>query len=56
MKRPLLTPDEKLWQQVWRVWPNAMQYEQIEETPFDAPFRCTAHSLLRRMQGSRGTA
>jgi hypothetical protein len=38
MKRPTFTPEEKLWQQVWRVWPDAMQYEQVE-TPFDAPFR-----------------
>ena len=38
MKRPVLTPEEKLWQQVWRTWPNAMQYEQMD-VPFDAPFR-----------------
>jgi hypothetical protein len=49
MKRRTLTPEEKLWQQVWRTWPNAMEYEQLE-TPFDAPFRRTTRSLLRRTQ------
>lgn len=53
MKRRALTPEEQLWQQVWRVWPDAMEYEQID-TPFDAPFRRTTRSLMRRMQGSRG--
>jgi hypothetical protein len=39
MKRPIdLTPEEQLWQQVWRVWPDAMQYEQME-TPFDGQTR-----------------
>lgn len=55
MKRPVLTPEEKLWQQVWRTWPDAMQYEQID-TPFDAPFRRASRALLRfrRSPGSRG--
>lgn len=55
MKRRALTPDEKLWQQVWRTWPDAMQYEQIE-TPFDAPFRRTARSLLRHLEKGRNIA
>jgi predicted transcriptional regulator YdeE len=47
MKRPTLTPQEKLWQHVWQVWPDAMQYEQIE-TPFDAPSRnATRHGVTR---------
>ncbi len=46
MKRHTLTPEEKLWQQVWRVWPHAMQYETVE-TPFDAPSRGT-HAGLER--------
>jgi predicted transcriptional regulator YdeE len=60
MKRPALTPEEKLWQQVWRVWPDAMQYEQIE-TPFEAPLRgkrqgseqaaAWLHSKRHRLQG-----
>jgi hypothetical protein len=52
MKRPPLTPEEKLWQQVWRTWPDAMKYEQIE-TPFDGPFRRATKSLMRRMPNGR---
>ncbi|MBC7581373.1 hypothetical protein H7097_00710 [Aeromicrobium sp.] len=51
-RRSALTPDEKLWQQVWRVWPDAMQYEQIE-TPFEAPFRRATKSLMRLAQRSQ---
>jgi len=55
MKRPALTPEEKLWQQVWRTWPDAMKYEQID-TPFDTPFRRVSRALFRRSPGSRGAA
>ena len=54
-RRVAMTPDEKLWQQVWRVWPDAMQYEQID-TPFDAPFRRATRSLMRRVQQGRSTS
>lgn len=47
MKRHSLTPEEKLWQQVWRVWPDAMQYEQVE-TPFEAPYRTMNQSGVER--------
>jgi hypothetical protein len=53
MKRRIdLTPEEQLWQQVWRVWPDAMQYEQLE-TPFDGPFRRVTRTLFRRTQGRK---
>ncbi len=55
MKRPILTPDEKLWQQVWRTWPDAMQYEQID-TPFEAPFRRASRALFRRSSNRRSQA
>jgi hypothetical protein len=44
MKRHTLTPEERLWRQVWRVWPEAMQYEQVE-TPFDAPQRVSSTGI-----------
>jgi hypothetical protein len=46
MKRHTLTPEERLWQQVWRVWPHAMQYECVE-LPFDAPQRVSADGISR---------
>lgn len=55
MKRRNLTPEEQLWQQVWRVWPDAMEYEHID-TPFEAPFRRATRSLLRRSRQDRSLA
>ncbi len=53
-RRADLTPEEQLWQQVWRVWPEAMQYEQLE-TPFDGSLRRATRALLRRA-GKRSVA
>lgn len=46
MKRHVLTPEERLWQQVWRTWPHAMQYECVE-LPFDAPGRASDEGINR---------
>lgn len=46
MKRRTQTPEERLWQQVWRVWPHAMQYECVE-LPFDAPGRVSEEAVGR---------
>jgi hypothetical protein len=38
MKRHTPTPYEKLRQQIWHIWPDATEWQDID-IPFDSPFR-----------------